>query len=157
RLSKVIFPVCLTISWNIFVLLSVSNSNGEPNSTTRPASITKTLSESMTASVCGSTLAVASSITKIRFSRNIARAKQTNCLWPTLKLEPPSDILLCISHAYILITCIPDIISFIRRTRSSVRKAVRKRKTEVFLPKYACNGKKSIIIATPNNEETPIY
>uniref|UniRef100_A0A1A9VAF5 Uncharacterized protein n=1 Tax=Glossina austeni TaxID=7395 RepID=A0A1A9VAF5_GLOAU len=95
RLSNVTFPVCLTISWNIFVLLSVSNSNGEPNSTTRPASITKTLSESMTASVCGSTLAVASSITKMRFSRNIARAKQTNCLWPTLKLEPPSDILLC--------------------------------------------------------------
>uniref|UniRef100_A0A1B0A237 Uncharacterized protein n=1 Tax=Glossina pallidipes TaxID=7398 RepID=A0A1B0A237_GLOPL len=113
------------------------------------------------ASVCGSTLAVASSITKIRFSRNIARAKQTNCLWPTLKLEPPSDILLCrplgISHAYILITCIPDIISFIRRTRSSVRNAVRKRNTEVFLPKYACNGKNSIIIATPNNDETPIY
>ena len=38
-----------------------------------------------------STLAVASSMTKILFFRRRARAKHINCLWPTLKLEPPSD------------------------------------------------------------------
>lgn len=41
---------------------------------------------------CGSTLAVASSNTRILLFRTIALAKHTNCLWPTLKLDPPSDI-----------------------------------------------------------------
>lgn len=41
---------------------------------------------------CGSTLAVASSSTRILLFRTIALAKHTNCLWPTLKLDPPSDI-----------------------------------------------------------------
>ena len=40
----------------------------------------------------GSTLAVASSRTKILFFFKIALAKQTNCLCPTDKLDPPSFI-----------------------------------------------------------------
>lgn len=39
-----------------------------------------------------STLAVASSSTRILFSRIMALAKHNNCLWPTLKLLPPSNI-----------------------------------------------------------------
>lgn len=42
---------------------------------------------------CASTLAVASSNTRILLFRTIALAKHINCLWPTLKLEPLSDIL----------------------------------------------------------------
>ena len=38
-----------------------------------------------------STFAVASSITRILFLLNSALARHINCLWPTLKLEPPSD------------------------------------------------------------------
>ena len=38
----------------------------------------------------GSTLAVASSITRMRFFLRMARARHTSCLWPTLKLEPDS-------------------------------------------------------------------
>ena len=38
-----------------------------------------------------STFAVASSITGILFLLNSALARHINCLWPTLKLEPPSD------------------------------------------------------------------
>ncbi len=40
-----------------------------------------------------STLAVASSSTRIRFCRRMARAKQINCLWPTEKFAPPSVML----------------------------------------------------------------
>ena len=40
----------------------------------------------------GSTLAVASSRTNILFFLMIALAKQTNCLWPTDRLDPPSHI-----------------------------------------------------------------
>uniref|UniRef100_A0A1B0BLV6 Uncharacterized protein n=1 Tax=Glossina palpalis gambiensis TaxID=67801 RepID=A0A1B0BLV6_9MUSC len=54
-----------------------------------------------------------------------------------------------ISQAYILITWMPDIISFIIRTRSSVRKAVRKRKTDVLLPSQPCSGININIKATP--------
>lgn len=39
------------------------------------------------------------------------------------------------SHVYILITCIPDMISFISLTLSSVLSAVLSRKTDDFLPK----------------------
>ncbi|KAE9537849.1 hypothetical protein AGLY_005821 [Aphis glycines] len=41
---------------------------------------------------CASTFAVASSNTSILLFRIIALAKHTNCLCPTLKLDPPSDI-----------------------------------------------------------------
>lgn len=41
----------------------------------------------------GSTLAVASSSTRMRFPRSIARARQTSCLCPKEKLDPPSDTL----------------------------------------------------------------
>lgn len=41
------------------------------------------------------------------------------------------------SHVYILMTCIPAIISFIKRTRSSVLIAVRNLKLEVFFPNQA--------------------
>ena len=37
-----------------------------------------------------STLAVASSIMRMRFLRRIARARHTSCLWPRLKFEPDS-------------------------------------------------------------------
>lgn len=40
------------------------------------------------------------------------------------------------SHVYILITWIPEIISFISRTLSSVLMAVLKRKDEVFFPSH---------------------
>ena len=39
-----------------------------------------------------STFAVASSKTRIRFLRRIARAKHTSCLCPTDRLDPPSEI-----------------------------------------------------------------
>ena len=39
----------------------------------------------------GSTFAVASSIISILLLRSIALARQMSCLWPTLKLIPPSD------------------------------------------------------------------
>lgn len=41
---------------------------------------------------CGSTLAVASSMTSILLLRTMARARHTSCLCPTLRLLPPSDI-----------------------------------------------------------------
>ena len=42
-----------------------------------------------------STLAVASSITRILFWRRMAWARQTNCLWPTDKFEPPPVTMKC--------------------------------------------------------------
>lgn len=39
------------------------------------------------------------------------------------------------SHVYILITCIPEMISFIRRTLSSVLMAVFNLSADVFFPK----------------------
>jgi hypothetical protein len=39
----------------------------------------------------GSTLAVASSKTNILLLLRIALARHSNCLWPKLKLLPPSD------------------------------------------------------------------
>lgn len=38
----------------------------------------------------GSTLAVASSMMRMRFFLRTALARHTSCLWPTLKLEPDS-------------------------------------------------------------------
>jgi hypothetical protein len=88
---------------------------GWSNSTALPASITITRSESMMVcslcaivrtvqeanfclivvwmnlSVLGSTLAVASSRTRILFWRNTARARQTIWRSPTLMLTPPSE------------------------------------------------------------------
>ena len=44
----------------------------------------------MRSSVSRSTAAVASSRTKILVFLRMARARQTSCLWPTERFEPPS-------------------------------------------------------------------
>jgi hypothetical protein len=44
------------------------------------------------------------------------------------------------SHVYILMTCIPEMISFISRTRSSVRIAVFRRYSDVFFPRKPANS-----------------
>lgn len=45
-----------------------------------------------------------------------------------------------ISHVYILMTCIPEMISFISRTRSSVLIAVFSRYSDVFFPRKPANN-----------------
>ena len=45
----------------------------------------------MRSSVSRSTAAVASSRTKILVFLRMARARQTSCLWPTERFEPPSS------------------------------------------------------------------
>lgn len=91
----------------------INNKIGWSNSTIFPFSNTKIRSDSITLcnwwdivstvqaeklcfivfwirlSVSGSTLAVASSLIKILLFRNVARAKEINCLWPMLRFKPP--------------------------------------------------------------------
>ena len=49
-----------------------------------------TLTEEQMTPDLGSTLAVASSMMRMRFFRRMALARHTSCLWPTLKFEPDS-------------------------------------------------------------------
>mmetsp|Transcript_93825 Transcript_93825/g.254661 ORF Transcript_93825/g.254661 Transcript_93825/m.254661 type:complete len:272 (+) Transcript_93825:38-853(+) len=106
-------------SWNL-VEGSAAKAAGGPNSAAAPRSMTRTLSEPMMvfmrwaivivvnwfvvtsfrstswirASVRKSTLAVASSSTRMRQPRRNARAAQTSCRWPTERLSPP-DVRWC--------------------------------------------------------------
>lgn len=60
------------------------------------------------------------------------------------------------SHAYILMICIPCMISFMSRTRSSVRVAVCVRNIAIFFPRIPWIGINSNKKITPAIEETPI-